>query len=88
MAKLKFDKRQLSKVNAETVVAKCIEVNFDEAEYVKWARTIAKWDEFVAKEVEPKQPFHTKKLADEIDADNIYPAGALPKETGEKWTMM
>ena len=36
MAKMGFSKRELSKVNCETIVEKCIELNFDEEKYSKW----------------------------------------------------
>ena len=36
MAKMGFSKRELSKINCETIVEKCFEFNFDENVYSKW----------------------------------------------------
>lgn len=50
-AKLGYSKRELSKINVETVSQKCIELNFDEERYKEWFSTIETQDEWVASNV-------------------------------------
>lgn len=39
-----YSKRELSKINSQTIHAKCIEFEFDDDAYNKWIAPIMRWD--------------------------------------------
>lgn len=53
--KLGFSKRELSKINVETVIEKCIEFDFEESQYHGWISNVETYDTWISQHVPQKK---------------------------------
>lgn len=69
LAKLGFNKRELSNINVDTIEKICFQVNFDEEKYNQWFRKVEIYDEFVAQNVENRARNDQRKKSKSRDKD-------------------